>query len=72
MTANSWARRRQGDDWTQKIHKELSWIFQDNDVIFCVEKIEKFRILFYIKSKNSLYKLWLNYERGYGRIIEIK
>lgn len=72
MTTKSWNRRKQSDQWTQKIHNEMAWMFQDNEVIFCVEKIEKFRILFHIKSKNSLFKLWLNYERGYGRVIEIK
>lgn len=61
-------RRRQSAEWTESMHSVLRWHFDDNNVIFCVEKIEVWRVLLHIKSKNQLYRVWWNNGSGLGRI----
>lgn len=61
-------RRRQSEAWTEEIHAILRWRFEDNDLIFCVEKIEVWRLLLHIKSKDQLYRVWLNNGSKLGRI----
>lgn len=70
MAANK--RMRQSAEWTEEMHERLRWRFEDNDVIFCVEKMETWRILLHIKSKDDLYRVWFNYGKGLGRIQQLE
>lgn len=65
-------RMRQSEEWTEDMYERLRWRFEDNDLIFCVEKVETWRVLLHIKSKGGLYRVWFNYGKGLGRIQELE
>lgn len=61
--------RKQSEESITALHEALAWKFEDNDLLFSIEKFETWRFLIHIKANGQIYRLWHNYGSGFGRTI---
>lgn len=61
--------RRQSEESINVLHEALAWKFEDNSLLFSIEKFETWRFLIHIKSHGKIYRVWHNHGSGFGRIV---